>query len=99
MTNEPTLLGGARRHAPLRTEAGKRSGREPRSFPKPIRRNPGAPRPTADHALAVYDGQQRIGSVVERNGEFLVFDIHDRRVGVFTNQREALRAIPAARSS
>jgi hypothetical protein len=36
---------------------------------------------------------------VERNDEFLASDNHDRRVGVFTNQREALRAIPAARSS
>jgi hypothetical protein len=36
---------------------------------------------------------------VERNDEFLASDNHDRRVSVFTNQREALRAIPAARSS
>jgi hypothetical protein len=63
------------------------------------RRNLQARRPTADHALAVYDGQHRVGSVVERNGEFLAFDVHNRRVGVFTSQREALRAIPAAGSS
>ena len=66
---------------------------------RPTRRNPQAPAASSDHALAVYDGQHRVGSVVERNGEFLAFDNHDRRVGVFTNQSEALRAIPAARSS
>lgn len=70
-----------------------------RPFSRPTRRNPRAPRPTAGHALAVYDGQHLVGSVVERNGEFLAFDVHDHRVGVFANQREALRAIPAARSS
>jgi hypothetical protein len=63
------------------------------------RRNSQARRRTADHALAVYDGHQRVGSVVKRNGEFLAFDNHNRRVGVFTNQREALRAFPAGRSS
>jgi hypothetical protein len=62
-------------------------------------RNSQARRPTADRPLTVYDGQRRVGSVVQRDGEFLAFDAHDRRVGVFTNQREALRAIPAARSS
>ena len=87
---------GAR--ATARTEAGKRSGQETRRFSRPIR-NLRSPQPIADHPLAVYDGQHRVGSVVERDGEFLAFDNHDRRVGVFTNQREALRAIPAARSS
>ena len=56
-------------------------------------------RPTADQAITVYDGQRLVGSVVERNGEFLAFDVHDRRVGVFTNQSDAMRAIPTARSS
>jgi hypothetical protein len=77
---------------------------DPRSKPRTLGgnvngRNAQAPRPTANHALAVYDGQHLVGSVVERNGEFLAFDVHDHRVGVFANQREALRAIPAARSS
>jgi hypothetical protein len=58
-----------------------------------------APRPTAGHALAVYDGQHLVGSVVERNGNFLAFDVHDRRASVFTNHREAMRALPPARSS
>jgi hypothetical protein len=63
------------------------------------RRNLRARRTTANHALAVYDGQHRVGSVVERNGEFLALDSHDRRVGVFTKQSAAVRALPAARSS
>jgi hypothetical protein len=91
-SKEAILLDGKRRHAPLRTEARKRSGRGPRPLPRPTRRNPQAPGRTADHALAVYDGQHRVGWVV-------AFDVHDRRVGVFTNHHEALRAIPAARSS
>jgi hypothetical protein len=62
------------------------------------RRNSQARRPTVDHALAVYDGQQRVGTVVERNGEFLALDVHDRRVGVFTKQRDAAHALPVARS-
>jgi hypothetical protein len=48
--------------------------------------------------MAVYDGQHRVGSVLQRNGEFLAFDVHDRRVGVFTKQSDAVRALPAARS-
>jgi hypothetical protein len=63
------------------------------------RRNSQARRPTVDNALAVYDGQQRVGTVVERNGKFLAVDVHDRRVGVFTKQSDAARALPAARWS
>jgi hypothetical protein len=63
------------------------------------RRNSQARRPTAHQEITVYDGQHRVDSVVERDGEFFAFDVHARRAGVFTNQREALRAIPAARSS
>jgi hypothetical protein len=66
---------------------------------KAARRSSQPRRPTAGQALAVYDGQQRVGSVLERDGEFLAFDNRDRRVGVFTNQSEALRALPSARSS
>jgi hypothetical protein len=62
------------------------------------RRNLQARQTTADHALAVYDGQQRVGSVLERDGEFLALDVHDRRVSVFTRQSDAVRALPAAKS-
>ena len=60
---------------------------------------PAMPRQRAAIAhSSVYDGQRRVG-FVERNGEFLAFDVHDRRVGVFANQSDAMRALPAARSS
>jgi hypothetical protein len=77
----------------------KRSGRELRPFCRHTRRNPRAPRPIPDHAIAVYDGQHLVDSVVERNGNFLTFDVHDRRASVFTNHRDAMRALPPARSS
>lgn len=94
---EATLLGGARRHAPLQTR--KRSRREPQPFSRPTRRNPGAPRPTVDHAPAVYDGQHRVGSVVERHGKFLTYDIDDLNVGVFATLCDAMRVLPAAQKS
>jgi hypothetical protein len=62
-------------------------------------RNSRSRRPTANQEITVYDGQHRVGSVLERDGKFLVFDAHDRRVGMFTNRREALRTLSAARSS
>jgi hypothetical protein len=58
-----------------------------------------ARRPTAGQALTVYDGQHRVGSVVERDGRFLTYDIDDLHVGVFATLRDAMRALPAARSS
>jgi hypothetical protein len=61
-------------------------------------RNSLSRQPTADQQITVYDGQHRVGSIVERNGEFLALDSHDRRVGVFTKQSDAVRALPAARS-
>jgi hypothetical protein len=88
-----------RYHNRSKIEKVKRSGPEPRPFSRPARRNPRAPRPTSGHAPAAYDGQHLVGSVVERNGKFLAFDVHDRRVGVFTNHRDAMRALPATRSS
>lgn len=63
------------------------------------RRNSQSSQPSADQALTVYDGQHRVGSIVERNGKFIASDAHDRRVGIFTTRREALRALPPARSS
>jgi hypothetical protein len=63
------------------------------------RRNLQARRPTADQALTVYDGQHRVGSVVERDGKFLTYDIDDLHVGVFATLPDAMRALPAARSS
>ena len=52
-----------------------------------------------DHALAVYDGQYRVGSVVERHGKFLTYDIDDLNVGVFATLHDAMHALPAAQKS
>jgi hypothetical protein len=62
------------------------------------RRNRQGRRPSADNALTVYDGQRRVGSVVENGGKFLTYDIDDLHVGVFATLRDAMRALPAARS-
>ena len=45
-------------------------------------------------ALAVYDGQDRVGSVVERDGGFDAYDASGRHLGAFLSRREAMRAIP-----
>jgi hypothetical protein len=63
------------------------------------RRNSRAQRPSADQALTVYDGQYRVGSVVERDGKFITYDVDDLHVGVFATLREAMRVLPTARSS
>ena len=63
------------------------------------RRTSQARKPTADRALAVYDGQHRVGSVVERHGKFLTYDIDDLNVGVFATLRDAMRVLPAAQKS
>jgi hypothetical protein len=91
--------GGNKPAAGLRSSSGRFWGRTMAPANEAARPNPQAPRPTADHALAVYDWQHLIGSIEKRNCEFLALDVHDHRVGVFANQREALRAITAARSS
>jgi hypothetical protein len=63
------------------------------------RRNSRSRRPTADQEITVYDGQHRVGSVVERDGRFLTYDSDDLHIGVFATLRDAMRALPAARSS
>jgi hypothetical protein len=50
-------------------------------------------RPTAD-GVAVYDGTLFIGRIVERGGRFIVFNADDQMIGMFADQRQALRAIP-----
>jgi hypothetical protein len=49
--------------------------------------------------LTIYDGQQRVGSIVERDGKFLTYDIDDLHLGVFATLRDAMRSLPPARSS
>jgi hypothetical protein len=63
------------------------------------RRNSRSRRPTADQEITVYDGQHRVGSVVERDGKFLTYDVDDLHVGVFATLRDAMRVLPATRSS
>ena len=48
--------------------------------------------------LSVYDGTVFAGSIVERAGKFTAYDVNNRRIGAFANQRDAMRAIPAVRS-
>jgi hypothetical protein len=53
---------------------------------------------TRDHALVVFDGADRAGSLVERGGKFTAFDPDGRHLGVFPDLRSAARAIPRAAS-
>lgn len=48
-----------------------------------------------DRALAVYDGVNFLGIIIERDHQFYAFDARDRRVGTFQNQVDAVRALPA----
>ncbi len=49
----------------------------------------------SDHQLAVYDGTDHCGFIDEgRNGRFRAYDADGKLVGIYKNQREALRAIP-----
>jgi hypothetical protein len=52
-----------------------------------------------DHALSVYDGALRVGSITERDGKLLTYDIDDLHLGVFAALRDAMRSLPPARSS
>jgi hypothetical protein len=53
------------------------------------------PNPRAPEALAVCDGQERVGSVIKQAGEFFAFDINDRCLGTFDTLIEAARKIGA----
>jgi hypothetical protein len=54
---------------------------------------------TRNHALSVFDGADRVGSLVERAGEFHAYDVDGRHLGAFTDMRAAARAIPPAAGS
>jgi len=45
-------------------------------------------------ALGVYDGQERVGSVIKQDGEFFAFDADGKCLGTFDTQIEATRKIP-----
>jgi hypothetical protein len=48
--------------------------------------------------LAVYDGTALAGSIVERAGKFVAYNVNNHRIGTFVSLRDAMRAIPAVRS-
>jgi hypothetical protein len=48
--------------------------------------------------LSVYDGTDLAGYIAERGGEFAAFDPNHKLIGAFTNQRDAMRAIPPVRT-
>jgi hypothetical protein len=48
--------------------------------------------------MSVYDGAARAGTIIERGaGRFDAFNANDQLIGTFTNQRDAMRAIPPVR--
>ena len=49
-----------------------------------------------DARLAIYDGTDQVGSIVERGGTFDAYDSSDQLIGSFTALRAAVRAIPRA---
>jgi hypothetical protein len=50
-------------------------------------------------SVAVYDGQLKLGNVVEFEGEHFAFDAGGHGLGAFRKRREAVAAIPAAASN
>lgn len=55
------------------------------------------PNPNATGALAVHDGQQKVGSVVREGDEFFAFDAAGKFLGISDTAIEAARRIPAAK--
>jgi hypothetical protein len=51
------------------------------------------------HALAVYDGQTRLGYLVHCDGGFEAFDIDGTSYGTFPDMRSAAFALPARGAS
>jgi hypothetical protein len=53
--------------------------------------------PSEQVRLAVYDGTDLAGFIVESAGAFAAFDPNHKPIGLFANQRDASRAIPMVR--
>jgi len=51
------------------------------------------------HALAVTDGGTCIGRIVAHDGSYFAFGTDVVLLGEFSTQREAMRALPAAKAS
>ena len=49
-----------------------------------------------NHALTVFDGAVRVGSLVDRAGTFHAYDVEGRHLAAFADLRTAARAIPPA---
>jgi hypothetical protein len=47
-----------------------------------------------NHVVTVFDGADRVGSLIERAGRFEAFDLAGRRIGSFPTLLAASRAIP-----
>jgi hypothetical protein len=60
-----------------------------------VRKSP--PRASAPGALAVYDGQNLAGRVVESDGVFWAFNINNTLIGAFSRLGDAMREIPIRR--
>ena len=56
------------------------------------------PSPTASGYLSVADGTETVGSIVVRDADFFAF-ANTELIGQFSTLREAMRAIPARRTS
>jgi hypothetical protein len=52
---------------------------------------------SSPNALGIYDGQDRAGTVIRRDGEFFAFDADGECLGTFDTMLEASRKIPRAR--
>jgi hypothetical protein len=48
---------------------------------------------TEARQLSLYDGQDRIGMVVERNGRCDAFDVHGIHLGTFPKMKAAVSAV------
>jgi hypothetical protein len=53
----------------------------------------------APGALSIYDGQNLAGRIVVKDGSYFAFRADHVLVGEYTTQREATRALPAAKVS
>ena len=45
-------------------------------------------------ALGVYDGQERVGTIIKQDGEFFAFDADGKCLGTFDPQIEATHKSP-----
>jgi hypothetical protein len=54
----------------------------------------GIPRATASDAMRVFQDQNFIGCVIERDGSWFSFDADGILIGEFRSFRESVRAIP-----